>query len=439
MHNPSCKSLAGAKVRVLQLIPNTLTNKPPNSPSGQGLGKASDGIVKPIKATFKFDNTGLGHDAAASDFNNHWWERVYNDAASNLKVSKEGSGGKTQIQIRDDEGVDISTSSINYKKMKKKHGKMAGFGTFIKTATLTNTGTEAAVEEQVDLEEFRHDTVKPLTDEELFAACGGRTAHKGARHGLKLSGKLARMAEQDAKLMQKFNPQPSTSKSPAVVDEEDPELQSMLYQAEYTKKLSKRKKKTLQRIDNDLSESLDSFSLQSPTKETEDEKFHRLNDQHGGSIQKKKRKKCKKLKEKISTILDEIRGSKSDEEVPATKKNKSSKKSSLKKYKSDEELNVVQQMEKKSKKKREKIFIEPQDDDLDGDMSVEAETDVTELEDSMVGDQGKLSARKKRLSKEMKPKRKRNRDQKAEKKLARALAASLTVAEEDEDAIDEDL
>lgn len=411
-----------------------MTNNLPKSP-GQGLGKASDGIVKPIKATFKFDNTGLGHDAAASDFNNHWWERVYNDAASNLKVSKAGEGGgQTQIQIRDDEGVDISTSSINYKKMKKKHGKMAGFGTFIKTATLTNTGTEAAVEEQVDLEEFRHDTVKPLTDEELFAACGGRTAHKGARHGLKLSGKLARMAEQDAKLMQKFYPQPSTSKSLAVADEEDPELKSMLYQAEYTKKLSKRKKKTLQRIDNDLSESLDSFSLQSPTKETEDAKFHRLNDQHGGSIQRvKKSKKCKKLKEKISTILDEIRGSKSDEEAPTTKKNKSSKKSSLKKYKSDEELNVVQQVEKKIKKKRAKIYIEPQDDDLDGDMSMEAETDVTELEDSMVGDQGKLSARKKRLSKDMKPKRKRNRDQKADKKLARALAASLTVAEEDED------
>ena len=36
-----------------------------------------------------------------------------------------------------------------------------------------------------------------LSDAELFQACGGRTAHKGARHGLKLNGKLARLAEQE--------------------------------------------------------------------------------------------------------------------------------------------------------------------------------------------------------------------------------------------------
>lgn len=395
--------------------------------------------MKPIKATFKFDNTGLGHDAAASDFNNHWWERVYNDAASNVKVSSKG-GDRTQIETMEADAVDISTASINYKKMKKKHGKMAGFGTFIKTATLTNTGTEEVVDEQVDLEEFRHETVKPLTDEELFAACGGRTAHKGARHGLKLSGKLARLAEQDAKLLQKMTPQPTTSKSLAAADkDEDVELKDILYQADYVKKLSKRKKKTLNRVDTELSESLDSFSLQSPTKEMEDEKFHRLNDQHGGSIQKPKKKKnrSKQLKEKVSTLLDELRGSKSDDEVPAAGDRKKSKSSATKEYKSDEEVNVVQKKEKKKKlkKRAEKIYIEPQPGD-DEDESMEAETDVTELEDSMVGDQGKWSAKKKRLSKEMKPKRKRNRDQKVEKKLAKALAASLTVgggAQDDEE------
>ncbi|KAF1659712.1 G patch domain-containing protein 4, partial [Aptenodytes patagonicus] len=36
-----------------------------------------------------------------------------------------------------------------------------------------------------------------LTDEELMRVCGGRTAHKGARHGLTMSAKLARLEEQE--------------------------------------------------------------------------------------------------------------------------------------------------------------------------------------------------------------------------------------------------
>lgn len=43
-----------------------------------------------------------------------------------------------------------------------------------------------------------------LTDEELLDACEGRTAHKGARHGLNLNGKLARLAEQDRILLEKL-------------------------------------------------------------------------------------------------------------------------------------------------------------------------------------------------------------------------------------------
>ena len=37
-----------------------------------------------------------------------------------------------------------------------------------------------------------------FTDDQLFKICGGRTAHKGARHGLKANGKLARIAQQEA-------------------------------------------------------------------------------------------------------------------------------------------------------------------------------------------------------------------------------------------------
>ncbi|NWQ84209.1 GPTC4 protein, partial [Columbina picui] len=56
-----------------------------------------------------------------------------------------------------------------------------------------------------------------LTDEELMRACGGRTAHKGARHGLTMSAKLARLEEQERAFLAKYRqrePEPP-ERSPA--------------------------------------------------------------------------------------------------------------------------------------------------------------------------------------------------------------------------------
>merc|ERR1712096_556028 len=39
---------------------------------------------------------------------------------------------------------------------------------------------------------------------ELVAACGGRTAHKGSRHGHKMQAKLDRIAEAEKEYMEKF-------------------------------------------------------------------------------------------------------------------------------------------------------------------------------------------------------------------------------------------
>lgn len=56
--------------------------------SGQGLGKNEDGITKPIKASLKFDNTGIGHDHG-EQFTNNWWETLFNKASQNIDVSNE--------------------------------------------------------------------------------------------------------------------------------------------------------------------------------------------------------------------------------------------------------------------------------------------------------------------------------------------------------------
>ncbi|XP_059062605.1 G patch domain-containing protein 4 isoform X2 [Achroia grisella] len=67
--------------------------------------------------------------------------------------------------------------------------------------TPTSTPEVVNVQESDSDEEVEKKDVFKLTDEELFAACGGRTAHKGARHGLKAVGKLARIAQQEQALL----------------------------------------------------------------------------------------------------------------------------------------------------------------------------------------------------------------------------------------------
>lgn len=179
---------------------------------GDGLGKNNNGIAKPLRATLKFDNAGFGADQAAADFNNHWWERVFNDAASNVEIKHDGETIKMDL-VDIDDGVEISTKGYSLKKLKKakksrdsnkKQMSESSYNNFLQAATLTNTGGEIVNPDRIETSDIEVSKVKVLTDEELFKACGGRTAHKGARHGLKLSGKLARLQQQEEELLAKM-------------------------------------------------------------------------------------------------------------------------------------------------------------------------------------------------------------------------------------------
>ncbi|NXS03942.1 GPTC4 protein, partial [Oxylabes madagascariensis] len=91
----------------------------------------------------------------------------------------------------------------NKKPRKARKNESLLYGRFVKSATLTGGGEESvtlpASSESSEEEEEKLDlsSVRRLTDEELVQACGGRTAHKGARHGLTMSAKLARLEEQE--------------------------------------------------------------------------------------------------------------------------------------------------------------------------------------------------------------------------------------------------
>ncbi|XP_066466432.1 G patch domain-containing protein 4 [Tiliqua scincoides] len=162
--------------------------------AGKGLGKREDGIAEALKVKVKCDTAGVGH-SSAEELTFHWWDHVYNSVATNINVEAGQDGAKVTK-------ISKQSRAITNKKPRKAHEKNMLYGRFVKAATLT-AGTEEPLmpppssdssdeDEKLDLS-----TARRLTDEELVQVCGGRTAHKGARHGLKMSAKLARLEAQE--------------------------------------------------------------------------------------------------------------------------------------------------------------------------------------------------------------------------------------------------
>ncbi|XP_030370021.1 G patch domain-containing protein 4 [Scaptodrosophila lebanonensis] len=177
---------------------------------GDGLGRNNDGITVPLKANLKFDNAGLGVDHS-KEFNDHWWVRCFKEAAENVDVRVQKDGQVSTARKQGEEAVEISTQSYSIKKMKKATEQRARAGeggtyyqNFLQSATLTKSNCEVKSKDYVKMEDIAVASVNVLSDEELFRACGGRTAHKGARHGIKQRGKLARLEQQEQEMLEKL-------------------------------------------------------------------------------------------------------------------------------------------------------------------------------------------------------------------------------------------
>lgn len=133
----------------------------------------------------------------------HWWERVFNEASSNVDVQK-SANGNIAVNLHDQDGVEITNKSYSLKKLKKSNTSLQ-YGNFLKSATLlANVGKEEDIEGHLSTADIEIKPITVLSDEDLFKACNGRTAHKGARHGLTLSGKLQRIAEQEKQLLERM-------------------------------------------------------------------------------------------------------------------------------------------------------------------------------------------------------------------------------------------
>ncbi|ORX79500.1 hypothetical protein BCR32DRAFT_294414 [Anaeromyces robustus] len=126
---------------------------------GDGLGKHKQGIKKAISVGIKNDTNGLGKDTNSWGF--AWWDHVYNKSAANMSIEKSEDGE-----------VKITKTDSSKEKQKK-----ALYGAFVKK-------DEGGNDDKKDY------SIK-ISDEELFKACEGRTARKGAIYDQ--SGKYERV------------------------------------------------------------------------------------------------------------------------------------------------------------------------------------------------------------------------------------------------------
>lgn len=168
--------------------------------TGDGLGRHGQGIVDAIKPKLKFDQAGVGH-SRAEEFEFHWWDHVFNKAAKSVKV--EDNEGEVRVDFNSDKS-ELSTKKLRKKAQKEMKNKL--YSNFVKSGTLMGGKME---EEEGHGNNFVEDKdlskLRELTDEELVAACGGRTAHKGSRHGHKMTAKLDRIAEAEREYMENYN------------------------------------------------------------------------------------------------------------------------------------------------------------------------------------------------------------------------------------------
>lgn len=128
---------------------------------GAGLGAKEDGMCEALKPTLKFDKHGLGHDIV-KDIAYNWWDDVFNKALNS-------NGEKA------DSGED-----------RKKEKKT--YSNFVKKGIEEDKPTSS-------------DKINTLSNE-MVEECEGRTAHKGARHGIYSSGKLERLKRAEEELLQ---------------------------------------------------------------------------------------------------------------------------------------------------------------------------------------------------------------------------------------------
>ncbi|KAJ1958725.1 hypothetical protein EC988_000130 [Linderina pennispora] len=150
---------------------------------GEGLGKEKTGIKRAITVSRRTDNRGIGSDA--SQWTSNWWDHLYNKASGTSTPQPEED---PEYAAKVAEAAAQPDTLSEYK------------GMFVKSATDTPVGQSGAstpkaqggpVDRTLLVRDGDVHLGVTISDAELFAACEGRMARKGAR--AEQNGKLARV------------------------------------------------------------------------------------------------------------------------------------------------------------------------------------------------------------------------------------------------------
>jgi len=280
---------------------------------GEGLGKYGQGITDAIKPKLKFDQAGIGHNKA-EEYEFQWWDHVFNKAAKTVTV-EEGADGEVQVDFNSSKS-ELSTKKLRKKaeKAMKAEVKAKLYSNFVKSGTLTGGKMEEDGEAENDYVEDKDlSKIRTLTDEELVKACGGRTAHKGGRHGLKMNAKLARIEEAEREYMENMRKHENMENikkhnlAPDAVPGGDGDSEAVTKK----KKKKKRKKEELEEIETTAVEVLKEKKSKNKNLETH-ENVENFEPSEIKEIKSKKRRKEKCVEdEMVDSLVCDIRYKKS--------------------------------------------------------------------------------------------------------------------------------
>jgi len=126
-------------------------------------------------------------DEYSSEFK--WWEHSYNRAAQKISQSLEQTDNQDKKRKHKEDNEEKESSK-----------KKSIYSRFEKSSILMGNKEESLrVEKETVVTEINPSSMP--NDDELLRICGGRTAHKGARHGIKMNGKLQRLQEQEERVL----------------------------------------------------------------------------------------------------------------------------------------------------------------------------------------------------------------------------------------------
>ncbi|XP_067304642.1 G patch domain-containing protein 4 [Pseudorasbora parva] len=331
---------------------------------GKGLGRSENGISEAIKVKIKCGKGGMGH-KEGEQFSFHWWDHVFNKASSSLIVETGQSG---VVVKKSDNSID---GLISAKKPRKaQQAKSMLYGSFVKSATLlsgelqsekTSNSDDSSCSEDEDQKLDLSSTTK-LSDADLLNACGGRTAHKGARHGLTMSAKLARLEQQEQEFMNKYGKKNHTAEtSTSTTDCLDPAGHPDIKEKTKRKKSKRQEGSSENNIHEDMT-TTQVFNIEDgKLKKRKNSNVVSVNDDMVTGVEPKKKKK-KNRKEKAPE--DGLNGESSIEANEALTHTSEER---------DAQLLMNDSIEKKKKKKkRSKVVAETADTDEISEDSTDA-------------------------------------------------------------------